>query len=421
MAATFSKEMLKTHTILVPNMATIQFALIQKAMTSEGMRVEVLKNGGSEVLQQGLRYVHNDTCYPALLIIGQFLSAIRSGAYDTERIILLISQSGGGCRASNYIRLLRKALDKAGYGHIPVVSFNAGGLEKGNSMPISARLGMKLVSAVLYGDELMTLAHQTQPYEKESGVAEKKVMHWINTIGGMFENNKYLPWYYKRYFKAIADDFSAIETVERETIKVGVVGEIYVKFSPLGNSGLEEFLGSQNCEVNMPGLMGYVQYCCANWNLDYRLYGINPAVGWLAGRVLKILDRWNSRMNESVRQAGYHSSGSFYELMKKPEGILSLGAKMGEGWLLTGEMLELIEEGYSNIICVQPFGCLPNHIAGKGVISQIRARYPQANITPVDYDPGATKVNQENRIKLMLAVAKENKEKEDEELSNGII
>jgi predicted nucleotide-binding protein (sugar kinase/HSP70/actin superfamily) len=199
----------------------------------------------------------------------------------------------------------------------------------------------------------------------------------------------------------------------KKKIKVGVVGEIYVKFSPTGNNDLLNFLEHEGCEVCMPGLMGYIEYCLANWKMDTDFYGISPKYGRLAGAGLKIVDHYGKIQAKEMKAAGFNAPGSFHELMKKPSGILDLGTKMGEGWLLTAEMVELIETGYVNVVCAQPFGCLPNHIAGKGVINKIREKYPQANITPVDYDPSATKVNQENRIKLMLAVARENMENND--------
>lgn len=412
----FTREMLATHTILIPSMAPIQFSLVKAAMESEGYHMELLQNSGSEVSQLGLKYVHNDTCYPALLVIGQFLDALNSGRYDLDHTALIISQSGGGCRASNYIRLLRKALVKAGYGNIPVASANALGMEEGSAMPWTVKMLLKILAAAEYGDELMALYNQTVAYEDHKGDSQACLDKWIETISGWFHDGKnYLLPAMKRRFRDIAADFAKIPKTVVPKVKVGVVGEIYVKFSPLGNNDLVHFLESQDCEVNLPSLMGYAQYCCANWQLDTQLYGMNPKTGKYAGWALKLMDHIGMSMNETLRSYGYYAPGSFRELMEKPKGILSLGAKMGEGWLLTAEMVELIEGGYENVICAQPFGCLPNHIAGKGVINRIRANHPEANITPIDYDPSATRVNQENRIKLMLAVAKEKLLQKEEE------
>jgi predicted nucleotide-binding protein (sugar kinase/HSP70/actin superfamily) len=408
----FTKDMLDDYIVLIPNMAPVQFACLKPALESEGYHVEMLSNRGSEVAQLGLRYVHNDTCYPALLIIGQFLDALNSGKYDLHHTALLISQSGGGCRASNYIKLLRKALVKSGYGYIPVASVNASGLEADSSMPLTPKLLEKLLAGAEYGDEISALRNQIVPYENNKGDGEKWCQKWIDTVHDWFFANKnYSIPAMKKRFKDIAQDAMLVPITRVPKVKVGVVGEIYVKFSPLGNNDLQKFLESEGCEVNMPGLMGYINYCCANWNLDMKFYGMSKAVGMTAGAALKLFDSIGKAQSKAMEEAGFYAPGSFKELMKKPEGILSLGVKMGEGWLLTGEMVELIEGGYSNIVCAQPFGCLPNHIAGKGVTNRIRALHPDANITAVDYDPSSTKVNQENRIKLMLAVAKENLEK----------
>lgn len=404
----FTKDMLKDYTILFPNMAPLQFQCIQKAMDSEGIHCEVLNNSGSEVAQLGLKYVHNDTCYPALLIIGQFIDALNSGKYDLHHTALLISQSGGGCRASNYIKLLRKALVKAGYGYIPVASINSTGLESSSSLPLTLTLVRKLIACAFYGDEIAALRNQIIPYEVHPGQTEAWCNQWIHEIDvWMHENKNYSIHAMKKNFMKIANDAKKIERKSEKKVKVGVVGEIFVKFSPLGNNGLQEFLEKEGCEVNMPGIMGYINYCCANFALDAKLYNMNQTFGFMAGKLLNVLDSVGQACAKAMKDAGFYGAGPFKQLMKKPEGILSLGVKMGEGWLLCAEMVELIEDGYSNIICAQPFGCLPNHIAGKGVTNKIREKYPEANITAVDYDPSSTKVNQENRIKLMLAVARE--------------
>ena len=408
MTPNFTKDMVKTHTILIPNMAVTQFRLIQAALASEGYKTEVLGNCGSEVAQLGLKYVHNDTCYPALLVIGQFLDALNSGKYDLEHTALLITQTGGGCRASNYIKLLRKALVKAGYGNIPVASLNFSGLEKGSGLPLTLPLIRKVVAGIFYGDMLCALRSQTRAYENHPGDADAMTEKWIAEIQGWIKNDKnYAAHDMKKRFYDIAADYATIPVTRVPKVKVGVVGEIYVKYSPLGNNDLEKFLESQDCEVNLPGLMGFVNYCIANYGLDVELYGGNKLMQTGANALLSWMDSVGVACNEAMHHYGFYAPGSFRELMEKPKGIISLGAKMGEGWLLTAEMIELVEGGYSNIVCAQPFGCLPNHIVGKGMINKIRALHPDANITPVDYDPSATRVNQENRIKLMLAVARE--------------
>lgn len=409
----FTKDMLKDYTVLVPNMCEVQFTLVKSAMESEGYhKVELVNSSSSDVTQLGLKYVHNDTCYPALIVIGQFLEALESGKYDLDHTALIISQSGGGCRASNYIKLLRKALVRSGHENIPVASINANGLEEGSMMPMTKRMLLKVLAGIEYGDMLCALRNQTVAYEVNKGDSDILLNKWLEKLDKDIRNNKnYTPFAYNKIFKEIAKDFSNIKLDKsKKKVKVGVVGEIYVKFSPTGNNNLMKFLESQDCEVNMPGLMGYIEYCCANWEMDYKFYGMSPMMGKLSGLALKFLNNVGLKMSKAMRQYGFYAPDSFYELMKKSEGILDLGTKMGEGWLLTSEMVELIEEGYENIVCAQPFGCLPNHICGKGVINNIRAKFPKANITPIDYDPSATKVNQENRIKLMLSVARENLE-----------
>ena len=404
----FTPEMKKTHKILIPNMAPVQFRILAAAMEHEGYRVELLGNCGSQVAELGLKYVHNDTCYPALLVIGQFLDALSSGEYDLDHTALIITQTGGGCRASNYIFLLRKALQRAGYPQIPVLCLNFSGLEKGNSLPMNLNFARMLLAAVYYGDLLVALRAQTEPYERVRGDAALLQERWLNAIcADVLRGRGYSQRAMKRIMPRIAAEFAQIPVNRVPKVKVGVVGEIYVKYSPLGNNDLEKFLSTQDCEVNLPGLMGFVQYCAYNQSETARLYGGNFIELHLSDWILAYIGRMEKVIIASLRGAGYHAPLPFRELVKLTDGLISTGDKMGEGWLLTAEMAELIRSGYENIICAQPFGCLPNHICGKGMVRKLRELYPESNITPIDYDPGATRVNQENRIKLMLAVARE--------------
>lgn len=404
----FTPEMKKTHKILIPNMAVTQFRLLQYALQYEGYNCEVLGNCGSAVAQLGLKYVHNDTCYPALLVIGQFLDALNSGKYDLEHTALLITQTGGGCRASNYIHLLRKALVKAGYPQIPVASLNFSGLEKDSGFQMTLPLIRRALACVLYGDLLCALRNQTAPYENEPGAADRLVDLWVERLGRVLLAGKgFTAREMKHTFPLMAKEFAALPVTRVPKVKVGVVGEIYVKYSPLGNNDLQRFLESQGCEVNFPGLLGFLQYCIFNQGEDWVLYGGKHLMKLGSDRLLHWLDGIERAMLKAQTDVGFYAPGPFTELVEKPKGVISLGAKMGEGWLLTAEMIELVQGGYSNIVCAQPFGCLPNHIVGKGMVNKIRALYPSANITPIDYDPSATRVNQENRIKLMLAVARE--------------
>ena len=404
----FTPEMKKTHKILIPNMAPVQFRILAAVMEEAGYTCELLENCGSQVSELGLKYVHNDTCYPALLVIGQFLDALGSGKYDLDHTALIITQTGGGCRASNYIHLLRKALVKAGYPQVPVVSLNFSGLEKDSGFPMSLPFLGKLLSVVYYGDLLVALKAQTEPYEVEKGAAKALQEKWLDTICGWIHQGRGCS---SREMKAampkIAAEFAGIPVRRTPKVKVGVVGEIYVKYSPLGNNDLENFLASQDCEVNLPGLMGFLQYCVYNPSETARLYGGNFFEKHISDWILKYIEGMETVVINALRNHDYHAPLPFRELIRLTDGMISTGDKMGEGWLLTAEMIELVCSGYENIICAQPFGCLPNHICGKGMINKIRERYPQANITPIDYDPSATRVNQENRIKLMLAVARE--------------
>ena len=404
----FTPEMKKTHKILIPNMAPVQFRILAAVMEQAGYTCELLENCGSQVSELGLKYVHNDTCYPALLVIGQFLDALASGKYDLDHTALIITQTGGGCRASNYIHLLRKALVKAGYPQVPVVSLNFSGLEKDSGFPMTLPFLRKLLAVVYYGDLLVALKAQTEPYEVEKGTAKALQEKWLDTICGWVHQDK---GYSNREMKAampqIAAEFAAIPVRRVPKVKVGVVGEIYVKYSPLGNNDLEKFLASQDCEVNLPGLMGFLQYCVYNPSETARLYGGSFWEKHISDLALGYIEGMESVVIKALKDNGYHAPLPFKELIKLTDGVIGMGDKMGEGWLLTAEMIELVRAGYENIVCAQPFGCLPNHICGKGMINKIRELYPQANITPIDYDPSATRVNQENRIKLMLAVARE--------------
>ncbi len=407
----FTKEM-KGYTILAPNMLEIHFSLLINVFGQYGYNVELLRNDGRAVVDEGLKYVHNDTCYPALLVIGQLIDALNSGKYDPDKTALLITQSGGGCRASNYIHLLRKALKKAGYPQVPVISLNLSGLEKNSGFKIRLSMALKMLSSVIYGDLIMLLKNQIEPYEVNKGETEKLTQKWIADISADFEKGKgYSFFEIKRNLPKITKTFAAIP-VDRSVnkTKVGVVGEIYVKYSPLANNHLEEFLASQDCEVMVPGLLGFINFKVDNRLEDIKLYGGNPFKKIAMQIAMWYLSKTEANLLNAARAYGDFNIPAPYAHIKEIcTKIIGAGCKMGEGWLLTAEMMELIESGYGNIVCAQPFGCLPNHIVGKGMIRKLKELYPESNIVPVDYDPGATKVNQENRIRLMLAVAGENK------------
>ena len=407
----FTKEMRKDYTILVPNMLTNHFKLLLRVFANEGYNVELLTNEGRSVVECGLKYVHNDTCYPALLVIGQMIDALQSGKYDLNKVALIITQTGGGGRASNYIHLLRKALKKAGLSQVPVISLNLSGLEKNSGFKLTLGLVRRLIAAMAYGDMLMLLSNQVRPYETVKGAADKVVDHWAGKLVDEFAAGRgFARSAMRAYMQKIAEDFKRIPVDRtKQCVKVGIVGEIYVKFSSLANNHLEEFLASEGCEVNVPGLMSFILFKVDNRIEDIKLYGGSKAKFAVCTALYNYLAGIEQIMIDVVNEVGgFHPPTAYAHLRELISGIEGYGCKMGEGWLLTAEMLELIENGYGNIVCAQPFGCLPNHIVGKGMIRRLRELHPTSNIVPIDYDPGATRVNQENRIKLMLSVAREN-------------
>ncbi|MBE6551177.1 MAG: 2-hydroxyglutaryl-CoA dehydratase [Ruminococcaceae bacterium] len=411
----FTKEMKKTHKILFPNMCNIHFKILRNIFAEFGYNVELLENDDDSVIETGLKYVHNDTCYPALVTIGQMISALESGKYDLDRTALAMTQTGGGCRASNYIHLLRKALKKAGLGNIPVISLNISGLEKNSGFKITLPLLRRALAAVTYGDMLMLLSNQTEPYEVTCGETKSLTDKWIADISDMFKRKEgYRTEEIKSCLSQIVESFSCIKTEKRDKVRVGIVGEIFVKYSATANNNLERFLKEQGCEVMVPGLLGFLLFKVDNRIEDIKLYGGNIIKKAGCGILLDFFSKYEEYIAEALRnsKSGKFVIPSSYAHLKELIGpVLGRGCKMGEGWLLTAEMMELIELGYGNIVCTQPFGCLPNHIVGKGMIRKLSEMYPEANIVPIDYDPGATKVNQENRIKLMLSVAREKSEK----------
>lgn len=402
------KRNLQEYTILAPMMAPIHFSFIKKLFACYGYNIVLLTNGGQSVIEHGLKYVHNDTCYPALLVIGQMIEALESGKYDLNNTAVMITQTGGGCRASNYLHLLKKAIKKAGFDTVPVISLNLSGLEKDSSLKITFSMLRRAIAALIYGDLLMLLKNQTKPYEANKGDSDALVEKWENDIILQFDRNTgYSRKDVRQNAKKIVQSFEQIPIKNIKKIKVGVVGEIYVKYSDIGNNNLEDFLLSQDCEINVPGLLGFIQYMINNRLSDIELYGGNIFKRKAYELAMKYISSFEMAIIDALKGSRYTAPSTFEHTKSLVKGVIGYGSKMGEGWLLTAEMLELIENGYNNIICTQPFGCLPNHIVGKGMIRKIRELHANANIVPIDYDPGATKVNQENRIKLMLSVAKE--------------
>lgn len=404
----FTKEMKdEGYKILIPSMAPIQFNIIKNVFIHYGYNVELLDTSGPEIAQTGLKYVHNDTCYPALLVIGQLINALQSGKYDPNKTALMITQTGGGCRASNYIFLLRKALKKAGLSQIPVISLSMG-MESNPGFHLTVPLIRRFLAGLVYGDVLMLLNNQVKPYEISKGDSRRLIDRWTKRLTDEFaKGESYREKEIAEHLDEICKDFAEVPVNRVPKVKVGVVGEIYVKYARLGNNDLEQFLADQDCEVNLPGIMGFALFKVDNRIEDFKLYGGNPLKFQFCSILFNYLVKLEALMIKYTKKYGFCPPGKYSHIKKLVKPVIGYGSKMGEGWLLTAEMLELAETGYENIVCTQPFGCLPNHINGKGAVRKIKEINPKANIVTIDYDPGAPKVNQENRIKLMLAVARE--------------
>ena len=409
----FTPAMKATYTILIPDMLPWHFDLLVHVMRRSGYRVEVLHNEGRAVIDEGLKHVHNDTCFPALCVIGQYLDALKSGKYDPDRTAVLITQSGGGCRASNYIPLIRKAM-AAEFPQVPVLSLNFSGLEKGNGLQLTLTDLIKLAYAIFYGDLVMTCYNQTKPYEEEDGSAARVRAECVERLKKALDDGTYRKL--GRCAKMVLNAFAAVRVGREEKVKVGIVGEIYVKYSPLGNSHLEEFLLSEGCEPVVPALMDFILYCVVNNVNDAKLYHKGKKTAWLFAIVYRWLYGKQKKIIALMKKQGrFEPLHDFEHLRRCADKVINQGVKMGEGWLIPAEMAALAETGTDNIVCAQPFGCLPNHIAGKGAVRALKQLYEHENIVPVDYDPSATRVNQENRIKLMLATARENLRARQEE------
>lgn len=402
----FTKEMKETHTILIPNMLPIHFRMIEHILKLEGFKVEILNTMSPSIIDTGLKYVNNDTCYPALLTIGQLLDATFRLGYDTHKIALLLPQTGGGCRASNYVSLLRKALKKANLGYIPVLSFNLVGMEDNPGFVLNKSFFQKAIYCVLYGDLIMNLKNQVLPYAADGKAVEETVASVCDYLekqmsDGAGFSKKELKQNTQYIFKSFLS-ISMVKTTDKK--RVGVVGEIYVKFAQLGNNNLEDMLVREGCEVVVPGLTDFILYTVDAGIEDYKLYGMKLPKAIVSKALFNYITTLQNIIIDAYgNYPMFHQPTKFLKTKELSKKAIHEGTKMGEGWLLTGEMIELVESGVKNIVCTQPFGCLPNHIAGRGMMRKIKKLYPEANIVPIDYDASASKVNQENRIKLMLA------------------
>ena len=409
----FTEAMRENYTILCPQMSPIHFDLLEPAIRNFGYNLEVLQNDDKTAVDTGLKYVNNDACYPSLIVIGQVMDALLSGKYDLEHTAVIMTQTGGGCRASNYIGFIRRALDKAGIPQIPVISLNANGMETNPGFRMTPRLLTKAMQAVVYGDIFMRVLYATRPYEAVPGSANALHEKWKKICIKSLSTKDPGMMQFTKNVRGIIRDFDNLERLDIKKPKVGIVGEILVKFSPLANNHIVDLLEAEGAEAVMPDLMDFLLYCFYNNNFKVENLGTKRSTAHISNIGISLLEyfRKTARM-ELEKSKHFIPPARIKHLAIMASDFVSIGNQTGEGWFLTGEMLELIKSGTNNIVCVQPFGCLPNHIVGKGVIKELRREYPLANIVAVDYDPGASEVNQLNRIKLMLATAQKNLEKD---------
>ncbi|MBD9273817.1 2-hydroxyacyl-CoA dehydratase [Clostridium sp.] len=405
----FTKEMKKNYTILCPQMSPIHFDLIEPAVRSCGYNLEVLQNSDRTAIDTGLKYVNNDACYPSLIVVGQIMDALLSGKYDLEHTAVIMSQTGGGCRASNYIGFIRRALERAGMPQIPVISLNANGMETNPGFKITLPLLTKAMQAVVYGDLFMRVLYATRPYEAKAGSANALHEKWKAICIKSLQKHSLSMAEFNRNIRGIIHDFDELPRRDIQKPRVGIVGEILVKFSPLANNHVVELLEAEGAEAVMPDLLDFLLYCFYNSNFKADNLGGKRSTAHLCNMGISLLEYFRRTCRRELeRSTHFLPPAQIQDLASMAKHYVSLGNQTGEGWFLTGEMLELIHSGTTNIICTQPFGCLPNHIVGKGVIKELRASHPEANIIAVDYDPGASEVNQLNRIKLMLSTAQKN-------------
>lgn len=407
----FTKKMRKDHVILVPQMSPIHFEFIEDAMKKSGYRVEVLPDVDNNAIDEGLKFVNNDACYPTILVVGQMMNALKSGKYDLHNVSLVMSQTGGPCRASNYVGILRKALQDADMGHIPVISANLTGLESNPGFKVTLPLANRGIMAMVYGDLFQRVLYRTRPYEKVPGSAERLHRKWANVARRSIQKGNLLE--FKRTIRKIVKAFEELPLTEIEKPRVGIVGEILVKYHPTANNNLIKVLEEEGAEVVVPDILDFFLYCAYNsvYKHDATI-GSSSRAKTNSSRFISLIEWYRKTMKHALQKSSrFRAPSLITHKAKLAQKLIDLGNQGGEGWFLTGEMVELIEDGIENVVLVQPFACLPNHVMGKGMMKPIREEYPYANIAAIDYDPGASEVNQLNRIKLMLAVANKNMKK----------
>ena len=405
----FTKEMKKNYTILFPQMAPIHFELLETAARACGYNIELLRNCTQKTVDTGLKYVNNDACYPSILVTGQMIEALQSGKYDVNKTALIISQTGGGCRATNYIGFIRKALKDAGFENVPVISLNFVGMEKMPGFKLTVPLIERLFKTVIYADLLQKMLTKNRAYEVNKGESQALFDTWMEKCKKLLTKSTNKE--FKQSIYDIVNDFEKIELdTSVEKPKVGIVGEVLIKYHPFGNNYVANILEKEGAEVVLPDFMGFAKFMATHKITFNKLLNTNKTSSKISKVAIKLIDILEKDVKIALANSkkGYLLPCDIWHLEDKVRDILSIGNQTGEGWFLTAEMIEYIEHDIPNIVCVQPFACLPNHVVGKGVIKTIRSKFPEANISPIDYDPGASEANQTNRIKLLMTVAKDN-------------
>jgi predicted CoA-substrate-specific enzyme activase len=403
----FTEEMRKNHTILVPEMSPIHFQFLEEAFRQSGYNLVVLPAIDKTAIDEGLKYVNNDACYPAIIVVGQLIEALKSGKYDLNNTSVMISQTGGGCRATNYIGFLRKALKDADLEKIPVISLNAKGMEKNPGFKISLPLLNRAMMALIYGDLLMNVLYRVRPYEVVKGSANELYEKWVKVCLSSMKHATRKN--FNENIRGMVRDFDTLEITNEVKPRVGLVGEILVKFHPTANNNVVDIVEAEGAEAVMPDLTDFLLYCAYDPDYKYKYLSGSKLAQVIGKAAIKVIEFYRTTYKKELSKSNrFHPPKSIFEIAKGASSVVDLGHQTGEGWFLTGEMVELIESGVKNIICMQPFACLPNHVTGKGMMKELKRVYPGTNIVAIDYDPGASEVNQLNRIKLMISTAFEN-------------
>lgn len=403
----FTKQMRDNYTIIAPQMSPIHFRILAKVFHAQGYNLEIVERADQAVVDEGLKYVNNDACFPTILTTGQIVHALKSGKYDTHKTAVFITQTGGGCRATNYVAFIRKALAEAGYAYVPVVPISAQGFEKHPGFNLDLPILHRAIQAFVYGDVLMRCLYKTRPYENEKGAANALYEKWTNICESNMQRADFET--FARTCRDIVRDFDQLPITPKNKPKVGIVGEILVKYHPDANNHLVDILEAEGAEAVCPDILGFFLYSLSDSEFGYTRLGTSLKAMLIAKSAIKVIEYYQKPAFDALRQSKRFTAPlDIHAMMELTKPVLQLGNSTGEGWFLTAEMIELIHDGVKNILCIQPFACLPNHVTGKGMIKRLRELHPDANIAPIDYDPGASEVNQLNRIKLMLSVAFKN-------------